>query len=79
MPRGGSAAVAIGLVCQAGGIGTVLGPPLAAAVIDAHGWIGFAWFLGALSAAGAVCLLPLFVGRSAQAAADVRARAAPSP
>ena len=79
VPRGGSAAVAIGLVCQAGGIGTVLGPPLAAAVIDAHGWIGFAWFLGALSAAGAVCLLPLFVGRSAQAAADVRARAAPSP
>ena len=27
-------------------IGTVLGPPLAAAVIDAYGWAGFAWFLG---------------------------------
>lgn len=79
VPRGGSAAVAIGLVCQAGGIGTVLGPPLAAAVIDAYGWTGFAFFLAMLSAVGAVCLLPLFVGRSAQAAADARARAAPSP
>ncbi|MFI0849688.1 MFS transporter [Mesorhizobium sp. IMUNJ 23232] len=64
VPRGGSAAVAIGLVCQAGGIGTVLGPPLAAAVVDAHGWTGFAWFLGAVSAAGLVCLVPLLLGRS---------------
>ncbi|WP_442579593.1 MFS transporter [Mesorhizobium sp. ASY16-5R] len=67
VPRGGSAAVAIGLVCQAGGIGTVVGPPLAAVVIDGHGWTGFAWYLAALSAAGAVCLLPFFVGSSVQA------------
>ncbi|MEQ1952081.1 MFS transporter [Mesorhizobium yinganensis] len=70
VPRGGSAAVAIGLVCQAGGIGTVLGPPLAAAVIDAHGWTGFAWLLVALSAAGVVCLAPLLIGRSARVAVD---------
>lgn len=64
VPRGGSAAVAIGLVCQAGGIGTVLGPPLAAAVVDAHGWAGWAWFLVAVSAGGVVCLVPLLLGRS---------------
>jgi MFS family permease len=76
VPRGGSAAVAIGLVCQAGGIGTVLGPPLAAAVIDMHGWTGFAGYLAALSAAGAVCLLPLFVGCSVRAMGKPRNDAA---
>ena len=76
VPRGGSAAVAIGLVCQAGGIGTVLGPPLAAAVIDVHGWTGFAWYLAALSAVGGVCLLPFFVGRSVQAMGKPREDAA---
>jgi len=65
VPRGGSAAVVIGLVCQAGGIGTLLGPPLAAAVIDVHGWTGWAWFLVAVSVAGIVCLLPLLFGRAA--------------
>jgi MFS family permease len=77
VPRGGSAAVAIGLVCQAGGIGTVLGPPLAAAVIDAQGWTGFAWLLVALSAAGVVCLVPLLLGRSAPVAVDA-GQAAPN-
>ena len=42
VPRGSSASVAIGLVCQAGGIGTVVGPPLAGHVIEAYGWPGSA-------------------------------------
>ncbi|MBS3650184.1 MFS transporter [Pseudaminobacter sp. 19-2017] len=48
VPPGGSTAVAIGLVCQAGGIGTVIGPPLAAQVIDAYSWTGFALFMVAV-------------------------------
>ncbi|MEO3997476.1 MFS transporter [Mesorhizobium sp. CAU 1732] len=58
-PRGGSVSVAIGLVCQAGGIGTVIGPPIAAAVIEHAGWTGFAWFLSATAVAGIACMVPL--------------------
>ena len=58
-PRAGSVPVAIGLVAQAGGIGTVLGPPVAAAVIERYGWAGFGWFLALVGAAGLVCMLPL--------------------
>ncbi len=43
--RGGSASVAIGLVAQAGGIGTLFGPPLAGYVIETYGFAGFGWFL----------------------------------
>ncbi len=58
-PARGSVSVAIGLVCQAGGLGTVFGPPLAAAVIERSGWTGFGWFLAAVSLAGLVCMAPL--------------------
>ena len=64
VPRDGSAAVAIGFVCQAGGIGTLIGPPLAAYVIETHGWTGVAWFMIAVSLAGIVSLLPLLLGRA---------------
>ncbi len=64
LPKGGSAAVAIGLVCQAGGIGTVFGPPLAGQVIESYGWPGFGWFLAVSSAVGIVTVTPLLIGRS---------------
>ena len=47
--RGGSASVAIGLVAQAGGIGTLFGPPLAGYVIETYGFAGFGWFLAAVA------------------------------
>lgn len=59
VPAGKSASVAIGLVCQAGGVGTVIGPPLAGYVIEAYGWPGFGVFLALVAAAGGLCLLPL--------------------
>ncbi|MEP9396625.1 MFS transporter [Mesorhizobium sp. KR2-14] len=59
VPQGKSASIAIGLVCQAGGIGTVIGPPLAGYVIEAHGWAGFGVFLALTAAIGGLCLLPL--------------------
>lgn len=59
VPRGGSVAVAIGLVAQTGGIGTVIGPPLAGFVIETHGWPGFAWLLLATALAGFLATLPL--------------------
>jgi MFS family permease len=64
LPKGGSAAVAIGLVCQAGGIGTVFGPPLAGQIIESYGWPGFGWFLAVSSAVGIVTLTLLLIGQS---------------
>jgi MFS family permease len=64
LPKGGSAAIAIGLVCQAGGIGTVFGPPIAGQVIESYGWPGFGWFLALASAAGIVSLIPLRARRT---------------
>jgi MFS family permease len=61
--RGGSASVAIGLVAQAGGIGTLFGPPLAGYVIETYGFAGFGWFLVAVALVGIVCLMPLIVAR----------------
>lgn len=58
-PQRGSVAVALGLVCQAGGLGTVLGPPVAAAVIERVGWIGFGWFLCLVAVLGLICMVPL--------------------
>jgi MFS family permease len=66
LPENGSAAVAIGLVAQSGGIATVIGPPLAGYVIETHGWPGFGWFLVAVSAVGLALLVPLY-GRRARA------------
>ena len=57
--RGGSASVAIGLVAQAGGIGTLFGPPLAGYVIETYGFAGFGWFLAVVALVGIACLVPL--------------------
>jgi len=61
VPAKGSTAVAIGLVCQAGGIGTLVGPPLAAWLIDIAGWSGFGWFLAATAVAGIASVAPLLL------------------
>lgn len=63
LPAGGSAAIAIGLIAQTGGIGTLVGPPLAGYVIGAFGWPGFGTFLLAVSVAGLACLAPMLAGR----------------
>lgn len=63
VPKGGSVAVAIGLVAQAGGLGTVFGPPLAGHVIERYGWAGYAWFLAAVAVAGLFVLAPLVMRR----------------
>lgn len=57
--REGSASVAIGFVAQAGGIGTLFGPPLAGYVIETYGFAGFGWFLAAVAGVGIACLIPL--------------------
>ena len=62
--RQGSASVAIGLVAQAGGIGTLFGPPLAGYVIETYGFAGFGWFLVAMALVGIVCLIPLTLTRA---------------
>lgn len=59
VPPSNSASIAIGLVCQAGGIGTVIGPPLAGYVIETYGWPGFGAFLATSAAIGGLCLVPL--------------------
>jgi MFS family permease len=58
-PQRGSVSVALGLVCQAGGIGTVFGPPIAATVIERAGWAGLGWFLTAVALVGLACMAPL--------------------
>lgn len=52
---------AIGLVCQAGGLATLAGPPLAAFIIERAGWSGHGWFLTVSGLAGAAVLAPLIV------------------
>jgi hypothetical protein len=57
----GSPPVAIGLVAQAGGIGTLFGPPLAGHVIETFGYPSFGVLIVAVSVAGAAVLLPLIL------------------
>lgn len=64
VPAGGSAALVIGLICQAGGIGTLIGPPAAAWAIENFGWQGYAWFLVAAGLAGLAFMLPLVLRQS---------------
>lgn len=74
-PARGSVSVAIGLVTQAGGIGTVAGPPVAALVIGRTGWTGFGVYLAAVALAGLAATLPLLrpaAGTAAVSAADAR-------
>ena len=61
-PAGGSVATSIGIVSQAGGIGTLAGPPLAAWILHDHGWTGFGWLLTATAVFGIACLAPLAAG-----------------
>ncbi|MBX3577443.1 MAG: MFS transporter [Rhizobiaceae bacterium] len=58
VPRGGSVSIAIGVVAQAGGIGTLFGPPLAAWVIGLGGWTGLGAYLAVVGVVGIVFLLP---------------------
>ncbi|MCG6114236.1 MAG: MFS transporter [Mesorhizobium sp.] len=60
-PPGGSVATALGTVSQAGGIGTLVGPPIAAWVLESQGWLGFGWFLSLIALLGIFCLAPLAV------------------
>lgn len=59
VPAGGSPALAIGLLCQAGGLGTLAGPPLAAAAIETYGWSGFSVFAAFAALAGLLATLAL--------------------
>ncbi|MFN3549338.1 MAG: MFS transporter [Mesorhizobium sp.] len=67
VPAGGSVAVGIGLVAQSGGVGTLVGPPLAGYVISEFAWPGFGWFLAGVSVLGVVCLTPMLRTRPASA------------
>ena len=58
--------MAIGLVAQAGGIGTLFGPPLAGYVIETYGFASFGWFLLAVALVGIACLMPLMSARAPQ-------------
>lgn len=60
-----SAALVIGLIAQAGGIGTIGGPPLAGYLLDMFGWGALSWLLAVLSAVGAAVLLPLLMPTAA--------------
>lgn len=61
-PPGGSVATSLGIVSQAGGIGTLAGPPLAAWILHDYGWSGFGWLLTATAVVGIGCLAPLAAG-----------------
>lgn len=58
-PTKGSVAVAFGVVAQAGGIGTLFGPPIAAWITETYGWAAFGWFLAAVALAGLACMVPI--------------------
>ncbi|MEO3386650.1 MFS transporter [Mesorhizobium sp. CAU 1741] len=61
-PAGGSVSVAFGLVAQAGGIGTLFGPPVAAFMAERFGWAGFGVFLAATALVGLACMAGLSRG-----------------
>ncbi|WP_127520543.1 MFS transporter [Mesorhizobium sp. Z1-4] len=65
VPAGGSASVAIGIIAQAGGITTVVAPPVAGYVIERFGFPGLGWFLALSSLLGPVLLAPLLRRRRA--------------
>ncbi len=54
-----SVPTAFGIVSQAGGLGTLAGPPIAAMTIAAAGWPALGWFLAAAALAGVALLAPL--------------------
>ena len=65
--RGADTTLGFGLVAQAGGIGTVIGPPAMGAAIDVLGWEG-----------ACIALLPVALAAVAFAVAARRAAAAPA-
>lgn len=54
-----SAAMVVGVIAQAGGTGTIFGPPLAGFVIESWGWSGLTVLLTVLSVAGALLMVPM--------------------
>lgn len=54
-----SAAMVVGIIAQAGGTGTIFGPPLAGFVIETWGWTGLSMLLIVLSVAGALLMVPM--------------------
>lgn len=58
-PRASLAGAANGLVMQCSSVGTLLGPPLAAAAISAGGWPRVVWLIGALLAGTVLAALAL--------------------
>lgn len=61
--RGGSVSIAIGLVAQAGGLGTLVGPPFAGWIIEVWSWPGLGAFLSLTAALGILAILPLALAR----------------
>ncbi|MBO6724798.1 MAG: MFS transporter [Rhizobiaceae bacterium] len=59
VPVGGSVSVAIGIIAQAGGITTVIAPPIAGYIIERFGFNGLGWFLALAALLGPVLLMPL--------------------
>ena len=59
VPKAGSAAIVIGIVSQAGGIATLVGPPAAGTVIDLFGWQSLGLFLAATAVLGLVIIAPM--------------------
>lgn len=62
VPVGGSVSVAIGIIAQAGGITTVIAPPIAGYIIERFGFNGLGWFLALAALLGPVLLMPLLRG-----------------
>jgi len=53
------AVLVIGMIAQAGGLGTLAGPPLAGFVLDTLGWHALTGLLTGLSVLGAMLVLPI--------------------
>ncbi len=52
---GQSASIAMGAIAQTGGIGTVIGPPIAGFVIEAYGWPGLSVYVVIVCFLGVAC------------------------
>lgn len=55
-----------GLVAQTGNLGSLVGPPAAAAFAGLAGWAAVPWMLAAVAAAGTACLVLAFSARTVQ-------------
>lgn len=67
-----SAAMVVGIIAQAGGTGTIFGPPLAGFVVDTWDWSALTQLLTALSVAGALLMIPMVrTGRSRNSPVEI--------